>query len=298
MFFLLFTPNCFVYADTIDLVPVADTCLIEIAPTNNMGGEIYFNAGSTLNGTRNRGLLRFDLTAIPAGSTIQSAVFSVRVVQIPSDMPASSIFDLHRMLQNWGEGNKLGTQGPGRGSPATTNESTWNDRFAFANAPWTIPGAEPTNDYIPAKSAEQFVTDIGSSPYEFSSGQLTADVQFWLDHPQSNFGWLMKSRDEDTPSTARRFASREDPDRTPVLSITYSEPPPPQISDMQVSGDLFRFKFLARPGKNYTVQFCDGFAGTNSWNTLGTVEAQPVDTTVIVLDSLSSGQRFYRISTP
>jgi hypothetical protein len=51
---------------------------------------------------------------------------------------------------------------------------------------------------------------------------LVRDVQFWLDEPNRNFGWVLLSRDEDKPETARRFASREDPANTPMLTIEFT----------------------------------------------------------------------------
>src|SRR5262249_43944894 len=42
--------------------------------------------------------------------------------------------------------------------------------------------------------------------------------------PSSNFGWLLKSEDEASPETARRFGTREDPTHPPVLTISYSLP--------------------------------------------------------------------------
>ncbi|MEO5803628.1 MAG: DNRLRE domain-containing protein [Verrucomicrobiota bacterium] len=285
-------------AAEIDLFPMADTCLVEYSPTNNMGGEIYFNAGSNLHGNRNRGLLRFNLSAdVPPGSKIQKAIFSIRVVLIPADEPAASIFDLHRLLQPWGEGAKLSnTTGPGRGSPATNNEATWLDRFAFANSPWFLPGAAPTNDFVSFKSAEQFISDTGSSPYYFSSvssPQLAADVQLWLDNPGTNFGWLLKSRDETTISTARRFGSREDPNQTPILSVTFVAPP--VLEQPQICGNQFQFRFLADTGQSYVVEFCNSFSPTNSWTTLTNISPPNASTNILVSDAISSSNRFYRV---
>jgi hypothetical protein len=280
------------------LNPSADTALLEVSPANNMGGLPYFNAGSNMHGQRNRGLIRFDLTSIPAGSRIDHVTFSIRVIWDPVDEPASSIFDLHRMLKPWGEGDKLADQGPGRGSPATEGEATWMDRFAFVpGAAWETPGGADGNDFVAATSAEQFIVDSSSSPYYFSAPQLAADVQWWLDHPESNYGWLFKTRDETTPSTARRFASHEDPSNTPELTIAYSSAPP-QITDARIEAGRFRFTFVAKAGESYTVQFRDGLSPTNSWATLDTISAQPSETTVVVFDSLSSNRRFYRVASP
>ena len=55
-------------------------------------------------------------------------------------------------------------------------------------------------------SASQSVGDIGD--YTWSSAQMIADVQSWLDNPAINFGWLVLG-DESTSTTTKRFDTRE-----------------------------------------------------------------------------------------
>lgn len=279
-------------AATLDqpLTPVADTCLIEIAPDNNMGGQTYFNAGSNMQGSRNRGLVQFDLGPIPAGSVITSATFTVWCVGVPTDGPAGSIFDLHRVLKSWGEGSELATVGAGRGSPASTNEATWNDRFAFANAPWSLPGAEADVDYASASSAEKFISD--ASAYDFRFGTLAQDTQYWLDNPQSNFGWMLRTRDESQISTARRFGSREDPDNTPTLDLGFI--PATHIDAPTIASNQLTFSFVAFAQQNYAVEFSDTLGAT--WNVLTNIPAQPAQTNITVSDALLNSQRFYRVN--
>jgi hypothetical protein len=54
---------------------------------------------------------------------------------------------------------------------------------------------------------------------------MVADVQHWLDHPDINFGWLVRG-EESGPRTVRRFDSRESdlPPNRPSLSISYTLP--------------------------------------------------------------------------
>lgn len=272
------------------LSAVADTCLIEIAPDNNMGGQTYFNSGSNMQGLRNRGLLRFDLSVIPPGSVIKSATMTIWCVGVPTDGPAASIFDLHRMLKPWGEGSELAFIGAGRGSSATTNEATWNDRFAYADAPWATPGGEPEVDYATNSSAETFISD--ESSYDFRFGTIAQDVQYWLDNPQSNFGWMLMTRDESQISSARRFGSHEDPDNTPTLDISFI--PATHIDTPTISGNQMTFNFMAFAQQNYTVEYSDALATT--WTVLTNIPAQPAQTNVVVTDTVSATQRFYRIN--
>jgi len=66
-------------------------------------------------------------------------------------------------------------------------------------------------------TASQMVGAIGQ--YTWSSAQMVADVQGWLDNPATNFGWLMLG-DESVFLTAKRFDTRESAS-PPVLAITY-----------------------------------------------------------------------------
>ena len=45
-------------------------------------------------------------------------------------------------------------------------------------------------DFSGTVSADQSVGAIGQ--YVWSSAQMVADVQSWLDNPSTNFGWLVK----------------------------------------------------------------------------------------------------------
>ncbi|NIM64181.1 MAG: hypothetical protein GTO30_21775, partial [Acidobacteria bacterium] len=58
-----------------------------------------------------------------------------------------------------------------------------------------------------------------------STVHLVQDVRLWNRSPSRNFGWFVIG-DETTPQNAKRFASRENPDRSarPALEITYRLP--------------------------------------------------------------------------
>ena len=286
-------------AATVTLQPVADTTLIETEPNNNLGGAPFVNAGVTQNFTKNHGLIRFDLAGrVPPHSQITRADLILEVTHIPRDGFAPADFGLHRLLVPWGEGNKItdAPSHPGLGAPATTNEATWNDRFAFTTNHWTAPGAAPTNDYSPVVSAQQTIYDLGNSPYTFeSTAAMVADVQLWLDDPQTNFGWLLKTLLEAENFTARRFGSREDADHAPLLVIEFT--PPLQIQQPEISGNQFRFRFAAQAGEAYHVEFRDSFSN-NGWLTLTNIAAPAMTTDALVVDSISSTKRFYRVVAP
>jgi len=286
--------------DTAVLIAVADTTLVESSPSNNLGGALIVNAGTTQNFTRNRGLFRFDLTSrVPQGSFITNVDFVVEVTGEPKDGFTPSPFGLHRVLKSWGEGNKASPDPihPGQGAPATTGEATWNDRFAFTTNAWTIPGAAATNDYVADLSAETIVYGIGDSPYTFfSTPELVADVQAWVDNPGTNFGWMVVCKSEDINFTARRFASREDTGFEPYIVVEYT--PPPGIDSITVTNGGLALDFTALANQAYVVEIRDSFAPSSAWSALTNFSAQPTTTNLEVFDSITNAQRFYRLRLP
>jgi hypothetical protein len=230
-------------AETLDLRPVADTTLIETQPDNNMGAQPFFSVGTTQNYPRVRGLMQFDITALPAGAIINGVTLTLEMVKQPRDGYNSSTIGLHRMLQGWGEGNKLNADpnSPGLGAPATAAEATWNARL-FGSKLWATPGGAAGVDYSADVSSSLDVYGTGDSPYTFASDTaLIGDIAYWQAHPELNYGWMIKALDEDVNFTARRYASREDGDFAPLLHIDYTVVPEPNLGTLLSVGTLVLF---------------------------------------------------------
>jgi hypothetical protein len=207
-------------AAVITLHPVSDSTLQEAFPNNNLGGGTSFQAGGRRQGGRTRGLLRFDISGnVPSGATITSVSLGLTVVGVPSG-GLNSIFDLNRTLASWGEG----TGSDHGGSLGGPGQVTWNNRLG-AGIPWTSPGG----DFLGTVSASRAIAGFGN--YTFSSTpSLIADVQGWLDTPANNFGWLLRSESELSPTSIRRFGSRENGASSPVLTVEYAVPEPGTVS--------------------------------------------------------------------
>jgi hypothetical protein len=199
---------------TITLPVEADTFIISSAPDHNAGGNVQLNLGTDGQGGVRRGLLRFNLGAIPAGATITSAVLRLTVVRVPVMAPVDSNFELYRLLADWAGG----AQGGSSGAPAAEGEVTWNSRLHNA-ASWTDPGA--ASDTEPAPSASRLVTSLSGVTYEWSGALVVRDAQDWLDEPASNFGWLLRSDNEAARRTARAFAALESGDNVATLEIGF-----------------------------------------------------------------------------
>ena len=206
-------------AQLANINPIKDNTLYEYDPaegdhSNALGN--HFFAGETAMGELRRGVLAFDIAgSIPSGSTILGVTLSLNMSRTGSDTPRN--VELHKLLADWGEGTSVAPGEEGDGAPATTNDATWRHRF-FDTIFWTTEGG----DFSGTVSASQPVGAVGV--YTWSSSQMRADVQSWLDDPASNFGWLVLG-DESDILTAKRFDTRESAS-PPVLSITYRPPGP------------------------------------------------------------------------
>src|SRR6266436_1832424 len=207
------------HAAIISITPSKDNTLYEYDPadgdtSNALGFHLF--AGKTAMGELRRGVLAFDIAGtVPAGSTITGVTLSMNMSRTP--LSVAYPVELHKLLADWGEGTSQAPGEEGDGAPATPNDATWRHRF-FDTIFWTAQGG----DFSATVSASQSVGGIGQ--YTWSSAQMVADVQSWLDNAASNFGWLVLG-DETAIGTAKRFDTRESAS-PPVLTIEYTRGQP------------------------------------------------------------------------
>jgi hypothetical protein len=200
------------------ITPSKDNTLYQYDPaegdTSNALG-LHFFAGVNAMGELRRGVLAFDIAGhVPAGSTIVAVTLSLHMSR--TAVETARTIELHKLLADWGEGTSVAPGEEGDGAPATPNDATWRHRF-FDTIFWTNEGG----DFSPVVSASQSVGPIGQ--YMWSSAQMVADVQSWLNNPGSNFGWLVLG-DESTGATAKRFDTRESAS-PPMLTIQFIPAP-------------------------------------------------------------------------
>src|SRR6201993_4456412 len=183
---LSYTAASSVSAAIINIFPIKDNTLYEYNPaegdrSNALGN--HFFTGKTATGESRRGVLAFDIAGnIPPGSTITSVSLSMNMSKTIDGTARNT--ELHKLLADWGEGTSHAPGEEGSGAPATPNDATWRHRF-FDTIFWTTQGG----DFSATVSASQSVGLVGQ--YMWSSAQMVADVQSWLDNPASNFGWLV-----------------------------------------------------------------------------------------------------------
>ncbi|NUP90795.1 MAG: DNRLRE domain-containing protein [Candidatus Sumerlaeia bacterium] len=200
---------------------VDDATLYENSPGGNAGAFPGFFAGLNGNGSPRRGVIRFDVSAIPPGSTVTGVTLSLEVDHLGGGTLADT-HTVHRLFGPWTEGAGSGTGGNGGGGGTSSPGGvTWSAR-ADGLRLWDSPGG----DFVEAPSASAHVgTGLGS--VAFTGPGLVEDVQLWLDHALGNGGWLIRGT-EIEPGTARRYVSSEGNAATaPRLTVAYDEPAGP-----------------------------------------------------------------------
>jgi hypothetical protein len=201
--------------ETIDLMPTKDNTLYEdeTGSLSNGAGQYMF-VGRTASTTdkKRRAILAFDVAgSIPADATITTATLALNLSKTNS---GATTINLHVAASDWGEGSSQASGQEGGGGAATPGDVTWIHAF-YDTVNWTNPGG----DYDVGVSATAVVTGLGK--YQWSTPQMAADVQDWLDNG-GNYGWILIG-DEASNFTTRRFDSRENtnPANRPVLTVTY-----------------------------------------------------------------------------
>ena len=175
---------------------VIDTAIMSKTPTTNYGSASTMTVDGdepSGSGYDSYGLLKFDLSSIPAGKTIQSVALKLNVTDA-----SSQTYQIYGLKKPWVE-----------------NGATW--RLFKSSSPWEINGAKGVTDRtssafgtVAAPSVGMVSTSLGSSG--------VAQVQSWVNTPSSNHGFIIAN-----PSSTDGFdfATRSTTNR-PTLVIVYA----------------------------------------------------------------------------
>jgi uncharacterized repeat protein (TIGR01451 family) len=262
---------------SINLAPSADNTLYQVATadpaqqlSDGAGQHFYVGETNQASNALRRGAIKFDLSAVPAGSTITSVVLTL---SMSKSVNGAENVDLHRALLNWGEGTSnaalAGRGGEGVGIQATTGDVTWFYTF-FSTQRWTTPGG----DFVATASASTSVNGVGS--YQWTGAGLAADVQQWLDNPGTNFGWILTGN-ETASQTVKQFdtAANTTSSARPVLTVSYT-PPAPAVPSLTIA-------------KSHTDIFRQGDAADTYSLTVTNTGPGPTTGTVTVTDTVPTG---------
>ncbi|PLX83220.1 MAG: hypothetical protein C0617_11835 [Desulfuromonas sp.] len=189
--------------------PIAgqDTYLFDGQPSINFGtGDRVYVSGKF--NRMHHGLLRFDLSGIPAGATIDSAILELNLEGISSTNTGT--VSVHRLTRSWSE-----------------SQATWS--IYSTAAFWTSPGG----DYDPTPVATTGIDIAALGPRQWD---VTPLVEAWVSGSENNNGLLLTASSE---IDSAKFTSSDGVVDTarPKLAITYScpcgtdcsAPPPPKI---------------------------------------------------------------------
>ncbi|RME45780.1 MAG: DNRLRE domain-containing protein, partial [Chloroflexi bacterium] len=130
------------------------------------------------------GLLKFDLSALPAAALVQNA--QLRVYVLDDMFPAGVRLEAYLLQRDW-----------------DVSVANWNK--AGDGQPWSVPGALGPED----RSDAPIAISLDVQPAGFVTLDLTGIVQQWLDDPLSNHGILLAFTS--TADTDLQVASFENP---------------------------------------------------------------------------------------
>jgi hypothetical protein len=285
--------------------PSKDNTIYEESVNSNAKGENIFTGNTAPQGgpSKRRALLYFPVSipiplnpAQPTGPiTIVSAtltLYCTKTIAGPANV------SLHKLLADWGEGtSNAGASADGLGVAPTANDATWQDRFYNVNQ-WATPGGSFT-----ATASATTSVDAQGVTYSWTSAQLAADVQNWLDNPASNLGWIVIG-DEVNATTAKRFGSRENatPGFRPLLTVTYLGPVPVTLSAFAAKETTkgIQLNWQTQQEQNnawFDIQYSSN--GTQ-FNNIGRVNGAGNSTAIknydFVHTGIEPGKHFYRLA--
>ena len=174
-----------------------DTYISEWEPTTNYGGNV---AMIIRQGDVRSSLVRFDLSALPPGVSIEEAWLELYSVNRTNE--GDMTIDVHPVLRPWAEG-----------------QATWE--LATSVVPWTIPGCLAEGTDLGASVATQRVFTIS----DWHEWDVTGLVQGWYANPSTNQGVIL--RGSGTTSVEYLYATSEywwALTFSPRLVVRYSTP--------------------------------------------------------------------------
>jgi hypothetical protein len=181
-----------------------DTRLSQNAPTTNYGTATSLSAdGDDPAGTGRDSvvLLRWDLSAIPPGSVIQSASLTFNIVNA-----SANSYPLFALGRAWSE-----------------SSATWQQ--AAAGAPWQTAGAAGAGDREATALGSIAASATGSYTVALNAAGLVKITE-WVDAPASNFGFIIASA-SNTDGVDIATSENGTVSSRPLLSVTFVAPEPP-----------------------------------------------------------------------
>jgi len=191
----------------------ADTFIKNDAVGENHGTDVYPVVRSGDPTHIWRILVKFDLSSIPSGSTVNVAQLSLYKTGAGFGLPR--VYTANRLTGDWVEGDN-------------TNGVTWNEaNHIAASHPGSCTDWTDGGDFTTDGAASASVPGTG----QWMTWDATAIVKAWIEGGQPNYGFLIRDPNDGVASTddSNVFLSREEgywQNLRPILEIDWSTPTP------------------------------------------------------------------------
>ena len=223
-------------ADMVTLTSIKDNTIHKSTTGARANGAgRYMFVGKTAEGPTinlRRPLVQFDVSSIPAGSTVTQVYFTLYCSTAITSGPVT----VHRCLAPWNEGTAAATctgNNEGCGASSNNGDSTWIHRVKPGTL-WTNPGG----DFDPIASDTKVVLGLDIATTWGTTPRMVADVQAWVDAPSSNNGWLLVGEEVADGGTAKRFNTRENTNVSTRPKLVVHFNPPSNAGDMDCSASF------------------------------------------------------------
>ncbi len=177
----------------VQLDSVEDASLHQGAPSAPQGEATLLEVYPRNVGYNKRAMVLAGLSRIPPSATITQATLYLKQVQT---FGATRTIGVYRMTRSWNE-----------------TETTWNN--ATGAAYWSAPGG----DFSAIPTDTETLTWTGM--LQWSSWDVTSDVQAIVSGAVANNGWLLKDTNEDTSEAYWYFSSHEG-SAPPYVEVEYT----------------------------------------------------------------------------
>jgi hypothetical protein len=181
-------------ADTLTFYATGDATLDELYPNGNSGSSYKTVARNTGSGPWELDpLVRFDISSIPAGTSIESATLALYYFSWGDNNPAGRPLTCYRVTDDWEE--------------MTVTWNTQPDRESEVTDVCVVPG----------------------SPGEWMMWDVTVNVRDFVDGTVPDYGWIIMDEtywgSSNIPYT--KFYAKENGELIPYLEVKIGAPPCP-----------------------------------------------------------------------
>ena len=178
----------------LSLTATQDTSILKESANSNYGSSTTLQVDGSPDIAA---LLKWDLSAIPAGSSIQNVTLTVNLTDNSDDT-----YQIYRLKRDWQE-----------------SQTTWNNFASGSSNRWQSAGAAGSLDRD-STVLGRVTGDTGSRTFSLNTAGV-AVVQSWVNNTAANFGFIIQ--DYDDAINGLDFRSREYGTATsrPRLNVTY-----------------------------------------------------------------------------